>query len=519
MNRYTAIRNTGLLILSLLFFISSPTFAAGKRVAVFPFLIYGDPSKAYLSRGLKSMFISRLSGGDLEVMGDESYGPLLNEKEKGGIASGERAKELAGRLKANYAIFGSVTAVGDGYSLDLSILDLGKKESEPTTISEAVNEDQLILKLADMAYQFRSIIEGVPLSSVRRAGLPSTPEPEKAGRLFIGDERSGSGFQPTGRLPLRMQALAFDMGDLNGNGNAEWVVLGRKKLLVYSREDGGTPVLRGSLEPSIGESFLKVSVGDADRNGRSEIYLVTLYGSTVRTVVWEWSAGKFKRLFHQRGNVQVLRAPSGDRPVILFQDSGIEEPFLGPISVADYGKKDKLIPSQNLAGLKNAQFYTLALHDFNGDGHADFFGLDKDSRLNVWDRDGDSLWKGTEKWGGTNHTIGVGEDPQFMHNPEYTLPLNSRLVIMDIDRDGKKEVVTVKNKAITELVENLASYTKGNLVAYRIESGRLVRAWTSREFSYCISDMQTDGNSLYLAAHKIKFTNISSGTGVVMWFD
>ena len=273
-----------LLLLSLILSLPLPAHASKKTLVLFPLAIYADQPSKYLRYGVQSMLASRLSGGGLEIISDEAIAPLLGEEE--GITSKERAEELAGALRADYALFGSITTIGGGYSLDLSLLELGKDGSRLITVSEAVGEDQFIPKLSDVAYQLRAIIEGKERAGEKleeKAPIlpkPETPEglppeleeqrePEVAEKAhFFDPTRENQDFKPTGKISVDMAVMAFDMGDLDGDRVPELVVVGRKKLLVYGRK--GEPfVLRDSLKPGFGEDFLKVSVGDTDKNGKA----------------------------------------------------------------------------------------------------------------------------------------------------------------------------------------------------------------------------------------------------------
>lgn len=172
-----------LFLLSLILSLPLPAPASTKILVIFPLAIYADQSKAYLGQGIKSMLISRISGAGIEIVADEKYISLLGEKEREGIVAKERAEELARRLEADYAIFGSITTIGGGYSLDLSLVALEKDASKLTRISEAVDEEQLIPQLSDVAYQLRVRIQGKEmLSATQTADKPAKKTAGKPGR-------------------------------------------------------------------------------------------------------------------------------------------------------------------------------------------------------------------------------------------------------------------------------------------------------------------------------------------------
>ena len=518
-----------LILLSLILSLPVTSHSSDKTLVLFPLAIYADRPSDYLRQGVRSMLASRLSGGGLEVIKDES---LLGEGE--GITSKERAEELARGLKADYAVFGSITAIGGGYSLDISILELGKDRSRLTRVSEAASEDQFIPKLSDVAYRLRAIIEGkekVGQKMEKEAAI--LPEPDKAEEVFpkverdkaeviekahfFRPDRQNQDFKPTGRISVKMAVMAFDMGDLDGDKVAELFILGRKRLLVYHRREGSF-VLKDRLKAGFGEDFLKVSVGDADNNGMAEIYLVSRYGTRARSTVLEW-AGGFKRLYRRTGHLQVIKDAGGGKSLLLFQDSKVEDFFGGRIYVMDYDKKGGLAKRQKVPKLRGVQFYTLTLFDLDGDGEPEFLGLGKHSRLHVWDKQGEVLWSSDKKIGGTNNAISLQDSHRNPLLPPPRISFNSRLVIEDIDGDGEKEILAIKNIPFIEHLGHFKLFRKSSLIAYRIDGTSLFRAWTTREINYCLTDMQADGQGLFLAAQKGKLQKITKGSGVIMWFE
>jgi hypothetical protein len=499
-----------LLTLALLF--SQPAPAAEKSLILLPLVIYSDQPKDYLRPGLKSMFVSRLSGEGLQLIGDEKLYPLLTEKEKQGVDSKERAEELAKALKADFAVFGSLTSIGTGFSLDLSVLDL-TKESEVTRISEAVPEDQLIPKLADMVYNIRAVIAGVDIRPQKREEAGAEPKQKSIIGLFYPPGAEEKELRPAGRVSAGMEPMGCDTGDLDGDGQAEIVVLGRKRLLVYARKE--KLVLKDTLESSMGEEFVKVSVGDLNGDGKAEIYLVSSAGMRAESSVLEWT-GKFRKILKANAHLQVLKVADA-RPLLLSQDSLINSYFGGRITVMTFDGAN-LTPKETLPEFaEGVQFYTLTPIDPIRKDISGYVGLNQDSYLCLWDGNGNLVWRAEEKVGGTNNFIA----PARAHSEDIInqIYFNARILVKDLNQDGKKEILVIDNIPMSKYTRILKIIEKSNLVAYSVGPGRLAPLWKTRTFGYCITDMQAEGRTLFLTAQRGKMTKFGEGSGAIFWFE
>jgi TolB-like protein len=509
---------TATLIFSLFLGLDGPSLAAGKRIVLLPLRFYVDESKSYLRQGIKSMLLSRLSGQDLEVVSDNALGSLLTENDRQGITSEKRAEELARQLKAEYAVYGSVTSAGTGYSLDLTVMDLSKKEVKVQNISEAVSEDQLIPKLSDIAYDIRAVIAGVDIRKQAQAAAP-VPE-ERGGGLFLRPSEETAVLKPSGGFSLREAVMSMDTGDLEGDGQKELVVLTRDSLMVFKRRQR-TYALKGKLEAATGEAFLKVSVADIDKNGKAEIYLVSYYGNTARTSVLEWS-GKFKKLVdRQRGSYYAAKDPDSARDALLFQDSAVDQVFVGTIWFASY-QKGVLTKTKPIPGLRDAQLYTLTLYDLEKEGTPQLIGLGpadlhEQSPICIWDQKGKVLFQSSQKVGGTNNAIRAGPTIRPDEQPPR-VSFNSRVVVADVDKKGKKDILAVSNIALTKYLD-FWLYEKGNLAAYEIQGASLTEIYKSRNIPYCITDIQADGQRIFLAASKGDIFKFGEGSGRIEWFE
>ncbi|HEN21072.1 MAG TPA: VCBS repeat-containing protein [Desulfobacteraceae bacterium] len=527
-------------ILSILFvFLVSQIFisgvhASGRTVVLFPVAVYGDKPEPYLQQGFKSMFVSRLSGEGLEVKDDVSVAALMSDQEKKGIIARERAEEITKDLNAGYAVFGSLTTIAGGYSLDLSVIELLDKGSKLTRVSEAVDENQFIPRLSDVAYRFRAIIEGRQIASRSMEDRPGALQKKEISRgLFsrlgtetINDEGTAEegllfrpaekyrGSRPEGSLPLKMAVMAFDMRDMDGDGLVELLVLGREGLFLYKRE-GESFALKGKFEPRMGEDFIKVSTGDMDNNGKAEIYLVSSYGLRARTYILEWAEG-FRGLGQETGHLRVVKNADGGMDFLLYQGSKVDEFFSGRIYLMDYEGGKFIRSREPLPRLREARFYSLAALDLTGDGEPEWIGLGRELKLHAWDRQGNVMWSGSEVLGGTNNQVRLGAYKDG--DPAPGISFEGRILIADINGDGKKNVLAVKNIPMVAHLRDLKIYDKSRLIAYDIEGTELYHAWVSGEIDFCITDMQVDGAELFVAAQKAKIMNVGEGAGRIMWF-
>jgi len=513
--------------------LARPAPAANRTLALFPFAIYAEHPQEYVRQGLTTMFLSRLSGGGLEVVTDETFGSLLTAEEKSGKITRERVEEITRKLKADYGVFGSVTTIGGGSSLDLSLLDLTKTPPKLTHVTEAMTGDQFIPKVADVANRFRGIVEGTYPPPRRMTGItgnremmetPSGPfapfgkgsqTSQEGEEGFFRRTRQPRGFEPQGRISLHMTVESFDAGDLTGDGNTELAVMGRNELRIYGKK-GDVFRLQDTLKTSIGEEFIHVSVGDVDGNGKAEIYLVSLYSMRARTTVYEWN-GAFRQVFRRTGHLDALRNAQGGRPRLLFQDSRTGEFFSGRISQLDYDGAGKTREVRQFPALKGIRFYSLILYDLNKDANPELIGLGEGDTLHIWSSDGGVLWAEEKGIGGTNNRIRI--DDRHPERQPHWESFEARPVIMDVDGDGKNDLIAVKNIALIKHIENMKLYIKSKLIGYKFQGAALSPGWDTREIHYALADLQVVGQRLFLAAQKGKLSKIGKGTSRIMWFD
>jgi outer membrane protein insertion porin family len=111
-----------LLVMALLFVSPAAVGAAGPvEVAVFPFDVFSREPLTNLRLELQEMLKTRLEREGVKVLDPTQVNQAL--KETGKPLDLSLARSLANQLKADYAVYGSLTVIGSRVSLDLKVLD------------------------------------------------------------------------------------------------------------------------------------------------------------------------------------------------------------------------------------------------------------------------------------------------------------------------------------------------------------------------------------------------------------
>ena len=510
--------------------------AASKRLAVFPFEILSDKPMDFLKKGVRTMLASRLGGSGITIIDEAEVAGVLEAASIETVTDRDAAADAAAALDADYALYGTITTAAGGYSLDLAFLNLTADPPKVSRLADAGAENQLIPRLAQVAGQVRGLIEGRPEAPAYGVapgtapespagpyeGLfssfdtgPATEGPAERGLFHRTRDRSRA-FSPTGSFPVHLGPMGFDIADLNGNGVPEILVVGRKSLLIYGERDGRyVPLDR--LDSPFGEDFLKVSAADINGSGRPEIYLVGRYGARARTTVYEWQ-GSFKQIDSIRGHLCVVSGAEGMHPMLVYQESKVGEFLSGPLRRVAYGADGKPAVGEEIPGLSGARLYSLARGDLDGNGAAEWVGVDENKRLTLWSADGAVLWRGSTRISGSNNAILAGEITGQGDLPP-SIEFDPRMVVTDLNDDGTNEVLAVRNIPITERVIEYLVYLKSSITAYRMEGNRLVGAWNTGEIPYCLTDLKVYEGTIYVSAERGKIEKVTQGSGRIMWFE
>jgi len=209
------------------------------------------------------------------------------------------------------------------------------------------------------------------------------------------------------------ELVDFDIGDINGDGNNDYILIDNYRVMVYRQKKGRLKkIIQKKFKKKI-DHFLGVDVGDINGNGRDEIFVTNQKGDKLESFALELPRGK-RRLKHVWKNANLyfrIIRPFGEKPTLLSQSPGFETPFLGPIKKIVFKNRrytqGQKINSPDIYGT-HFILYGLTQTDLSGNKNKETVVLDNQYHLRVYSQNGKTIVKSDDYYGHDPRLIDVG---------------------------------------------------------------------------------------------------------------
>ena len=504
---------------------------AKGTVAVLPFEMHTPGSMAYLQDGLRDMLASRLAAnGGAEVIDRNRINELLPGP--GAILQDQPAINLGSELGADYVITGSLTSLGTSMSLDAKVFSVSSTFEPISFYASATKEDELINAINQLSWDIAEKVFGSkrPFSAVQATSVQPVPQkddtgmasfktehPEKAfmkqggsgtmGPPLITSKKLSGGMDFTKTQNVEFAIYGMDVGDIDGDGLLDVVMAKQDTVFMYHLNNRRLLEF-GSVKMPARSGIHSVSLADLDRNGRAEIYISAADETTPHSWAYEWNGTDFNIILDDvPWYIRTMQIP-GEGLTLVGQRGGQDSTLRsGIFRLMRSGKK--LQPQERLIMPNYINLFDFSMADVTGDGNIEIVGISIADRLYAVRPDGSVLWVSDNYYSGTRRYIGEAFEQNEISKFEYdidTAPsylvtgkegsgkriyIPSRMIVMDVNQDGKDDIIVNKNlSTASRVMQNFKRYKSGEIHALTWNGIGLTDIWQTKKIDGYIPDFQ-----------------------------
>ncbi len=525
----------------------APEAQQTKRIAILPFTVNSSENINYIRDGIWDMLISRVTvSGKTDVVGKSTVLDAMS-RQTGKELTQADVSALGKRLNADYVVWGSITKIGDSLSLDGKLLDVASSQSPVTLYEQTRGMNEVIPKISDFSQRIRSHVTGEALPALSAA--PAAPAPSAPAAAAAAGSAAGAGaataagrsqeadivsgmrsgkttytgiinpeFITTGVTPDRRgfwmspkyaaEFRSLDIGDVNGDGLNEIVVADVTNITVYQKKDNEFKVLK-KIQGGQSESYLGVDIADVNGNGIPEIFVTSINRQTIDSFVLEYRNGNYEII--AKGLSFMMRAISTTGTTRLLGQmlstgsSKQENPFINPIHLVIW-EDGKYRLGEKLMIPAGLSVYGLTLDSVDGTGVERVITFDENDYLRIYEKTGkllihlqtftaanELIWRSDEQYGGSNSSFSpaYASGTRSMVDAPDLIFMKPRIQTYDLNKDGKKEVIVVKNiSALGRVMKNMQLFTSAEVYNLEWDGLGLAEVWRTKKISGYVADYQ-----------------------------
>jgi hypothetical protein len=243
---------------------------------------------------------------------------------------------------------------------------------------------------------------------------------------------------------LPLLARYFAVADLDGDAKTEYVFSDGERLHIYRLESSNWQKVWVQPPDSDGSvKHLYLDVADVNGNGRPEIFVTFTRKGKVSSAIFEEQNGTYRRVAEMPGFLRVLAYPG--KGMVLIGKEFDEKRFFGKTTKQYSWKGDTYAAAAEFPLPKDVNLYGFVVAEFE-EAHPLIVELESKKHMRVYSRD-TLIWESQERYGGTE-TVAV-ESSADAYNVELKVSIPCRIFAVDIDGDGKDDIIAPKNIGAT----------------------------------------------------------------------
>ena len=533
-------------------------------VAVLPFSVNSMENIDYVQRGIGVMLSSRLSVSEkIAVISPDTILTALK------VIGGKELVladiyTLGKKLNADFMIWGGITKIGNSLSIDGMLVDISANKSPVAIVAQIQNMDELIPRINDFAQKIETHIVGTPsptagtLSAPKETVAPPPSQPStqnvREAEIISGMKSSKKGTLTASINPDFINAAqpiesktfwksqqfsnefrGMDIGDVNGDGLNETVFIDTRTVFIYQKKGGEFKLIQ-QLTGGSYENYIGVDVADINGNDVKEIFVSNYTNGTLNSFVIEFRNGKFETIASNLRWFMRVIEPSSGIPILLGQRVGMDKPFDTPVYEIRW-QGGGYLEGRKMKIPEGCSVYGLTMDKLVSGGGEKIIVLDTDDYLNIFEPTDrplsmvsvmggskDLIWRSEDVFGGSSTNIEPVIESRRKEADLDTLKvyINLRIVTYDTNKDGKREIIVVKNNsAVARTMQQVKLFTSAEIYNLEWDGMGMVENWRTKKINGYVSDYQfkdidNDGENEVVLALVISTSGITKGRSVIV---
>ena len=427
------------------------------------------------------------------VLEQDLVDKALAQFPKGPLAQ-TAVKSIGNQLGVDYIIYGSVTKIGDSLSIDAKLFDLKEDKSVTPLFVTCKGMDSVIPEIAQFASKAHARIMGIEYPQPSAPTLTVTAPPSDIKSAFI-IARKEAEFWKSQSLPVEIKGV--DIGDVDGDGKNETVVMGDRTIDIYMYSDDKL-ILKKTLKGRGRDNYLSLDVADINGNGVAEIFVSNLVHNTLESFVMEFQGGEFREIAANKNYFFRVIRTTKDPRILIGQRMGLDGILYGSVYKLAW-KDGQYMESETIPLPGKTIVCGFNLIDLDNKGEEEIVLVDNNDYVKVLSSKGKLLWRSEEIYGGTRDffTLYPSGSKGVDVDLEERVYLQNRI----LSRMQKKEpeVILLKNISTTgKLFERVRLYKESEVYSLVWDGLGLSEKWRTKKIhgytaDFHIKDIDNDG--------------------------
>ncbi|MBF0232581.1 MAG: VCBS repeat-containing protein [Desulfamplus sp.] len=489
---------------------------------------------------------------------------------------------VAGELHADFAIYGSITVIGNSTSIDSKLVYVSGKEQPvsffrqtddlggvipainqfATTINETVfhrsvsnnrldSTDKAALTdrsasstLTDRSASSTLTDRSASSALTDRRALTDSPsreieekserkQGENSASLSLNPQFSSTNTNSNNSSPIwksrKFNHLinGISVGDVNSDGKMETVIISDHAVFIYQFSENRL-VKIGEAAKSRLSTFIAVDIADINGNGIPEIFITSMtpQKNGLNSFVVEYDGKQYSTIVDKREWYFKVTESKFYGITLLGQNQKRGADSIDSNSIYKMTwNGNEYLPKEKILDPNRANLIGATLYDIFGESNYSILAYDRSEYLTLFDDSGKELWRDINKSGGNTNKFILPKESPTDTNPVNFFPLRVRS--MDINGNGNMEIFYASNHDATlGVLSRIRSLGKGVITCSSWNGNSFVSNWNTpqqkgRISDFVIADFDNDGAKELIIAEVLKdsLTAFSNSESVITAYE